>query len=419
MIERLIVRKHRPDFFVVLLMGVIMLVGLIVIFAIGPQRANVLNSIYGSDYPVHHFFINQLFSVVVALAVFFIAAKFPFDIVKKVAKSILAVAVIACVVLAIAGFLNLGIANCTNGACRWFNIGTKSFQPSELLKLGLLIYLSVELGQAMKEKKVNNLSTLRWPVIATLVSLFLVVVLQKDLGTGVAISGIVMSQLVISGFSKKRLMILLAVAVGAALVLIVAFPHRRERMLTFLEGDSSETLDSNSYHITHAKIAIGSGGLFGVGIGNSVQATGYLPESINDSVFAIMGETFGFIGLMFIIGLFVALLMRLLKSVYYLHDPTSRLFVAGTFGWLAAHVIMNIAAMIGILPLTGITLPFLSYGGTSMMFIAAALGFAFQLSAYTAHTPVDEERIKDGENSSSRRRIRRTRNASVSSRHRN
>jgi cell division protein FtsW len=204
---------------------------------------------------------------------------------------------------------------------------------------------------------------------------------------------------------------ILGAAVALGLVFTVAVPHRRERLATFLSGDSSTVDDDDAYHVTNAKIAIGTGGLFGVGIGNSVQATGYLPESINDSVFAIMGETFGFVGLVVIIGLFVILLSRLLKVAYFLHNPEGRILVAGVFGWIMAHVAMNIAAMIGLMPLTGITLPFLSYGGTSMMFVAAALGLAFSMSRYTAHSPVIEGE-ESGEDSSSRRRLGRSRYAS-------
>jgi cell division protein FtsW len=177
-----------------------------------------------------------------------------------------------------------------------------------------------------------------------------------------------------------------------------------------LQGDNTTTDDAGAYHIQHAKIAIGSGGLFGVGIGNSVQATGYLPEAINDSVFAIMGETFGFIGLLALMAVFVALLLRLLKVMDHLVDIRLKLLVAGVFGWFGAHVILNIAAMIGIFPLTGITLPLLSFGGTSMIFITAALGLTFQLSRYTIHT----SRLKESthEDSRSGRRVGRTRYAS-------
>lgn len=156
--------------------------------------------------------------------------------------------------------------------------------------------------------------------------------------------------------------------------------------MTFGSAESSD-----AYHIENAMIAIGTGGLTGVGIGNSVQATGYLPESINDSVFAIMGETFGFVGLVVVIGCFTVLLMRLLRTANYLEDTEESLVVVGVFAWATAHVVINIASMTGLLPLTGITLPLLSYGGTSMLFTAAALGVALQLSCYTSREPRKEK----------------------------
>lgn len=146
----------------------------------------------------------------------------------------------------------------------------------------------------------------------------------------------------------------------------------------------------SSYHIDNAMIAIGTGGFLGVGIGNSVQATGYLPESINDSVFAVMGETYGFMGLFTVVACFTVLLLRLLKTADRLADLEERLVVIGTFAWVMAHVVVNIAAMTGLMPLTGITLPLLSYGGTSMVFLSLALGLSLQLSCYTERIVADE-----------------------------
>lgn len=168
------------------------------------------------------------------------------------------------------------------------------------------------------------------------------------MGTGMVIIAIVASMLMVAGIKKRYGAIMIAGVVLLGLGLIIIAPHRIERITTFLAGDSSSVTDSGDYHIVHAKIAIGSGGIIGVGIGNSVQATGYLPEAINDSVFAIMGETFGFIGLVIIIILFTALLMRILRVADYLPDMRMKLIAVGSFSWLGAHVILNIAAMIGV-----------------------------------------------------------------------
>ncbi len=409
-----VVRRHRPDYQIVLYMGLLMLLGLVVMYAIGPQRANVLNNAYGTDYYTSiYFFVKQTISLLLALAAFVALALMPYTWIKKYAGKILLVGFIACIVLFLTGNLVHidAIAQCSLGACRWFNLGPLgSIQPAELLKFGLLAFTAGFLGMRANQGLINDVHKTLVPLGAlVLVAVFFVVGLQKDMGTGIAMMAILASIMMVAGVSKKVGAVLLGGAVGIGLIFIVLAPHRIERVMTFFAGDSSASseIDDANYHITHAKIAIGSGGLLGVGIGNSVQATGYLPEAINDSVFAIMGETFGFVGLTLILLLFGALLLRLLKVVDHLPDMWMKLAVAGVFGWLAAHVILNVAAMIGVFPLTGITLPLLSFGGTSMIFIAGALGLAFQLSRYTTHGQVNKE--SSYENPSSRRGVGRTR----------
>ena len=178
-------------------------------------------------------------------------------------------------------------------------------------------------------------------------------------------------------YLKRFLMVLAGVFVAGVLAICTS-PHRMERVQTFINGEGSD-----NYHIENALIAIGTGGLTGVGVGNSVQATGYLPESINDSVFAIMGETFGFIGLSIVVMIFGGLLVRILGVAERGKDMEQRLIAVGVFMWVGAQMAINVMAMTGLMPLTGITLPLLSYGGTSMMFISLALGLVFQLSCYT------------------------------------
>jgi cell division protein FtsW len=273
-----------------------------------------------------------------------------------------------------------------------------SLQPAELLKFAILIFLAGFLGRKTRQGKLNDLHETLIPAgIIAAVSLLFVVVIQKDMGTGISVASIFMSMLFVSGLSRKNIAILLVTLFLGGLLLIFSSPHRVDRVMTFLQGDStsSSESDDDNYHIEQAKLAIGSGGLFGVGIGNSVQSTGYLPEAINDSVFAIMGETFGFVGLITILALFTALLIRLLKIMDHLVDVRLKLLAAGVFGWLGAHVILNIASMIGVFPLTGITLPLLSFGGTSMVFIAAALGLVFQLSRFTVRSSNLKEEDND------------------------
>ncbi len=405
------VRRHRPDVQIVLFMGLLMMLGLIVMFAIGPQRANVLNMAFGTDYSSTYFFLRQFLSIGIALGAFAALALIPYKWILDQQRNILFVGIGLCLLLWFAGAIGWGLAQDTYGAVRWFNLGMFGFQPSEVLKFGVLLYVAVFLGARMKEGDVDDWRDTLVPIgIVVGIATFLIVVVQKDLGTGASMFAIVLAMFVMAKMSWKTLAIIGAGLLAAVALLIIIAPHRMSRVATFLQGDATSTSDASSYHIEHAKIAIGTGGLLGVGIGNSVQATGYLPEAINDSVFAIMGETFGFVGLIATIALFVALLTRLLKVSDHLMDPTLKLIVAGVFGWLAIHVVLNVGAMIGLIPLTGITLPLLSFGGTSMMFVAAALGLVFQLSRYTVYG----SNVKEAgyENPGSRRGVGRPRHTS-------
>lgn len=406
-------RQHRPDYQIVLFVGLLMLLGLILMYAIGPQRANVLNALHNTTYYTETYFVvKQFVSLALSIAAFAAMALIPFTFMKKYAEKMVWLGLGLCVLLFVTGnVLHISqIAQCSLGACRWFELGPfGGFQPAEFLKFAILIYIARFLGIRHQQGLINDMQRTVWPVLGVaLVSLFFVVVLQRDLGTGLALTAILFSMLIVSGMTWR----ILAKIVGGALVLgvlvVVLFPHRMERITTFFQGDNATAVDAEdtNYHIKNAKIALGTGGFLGLGVGNSVQATGYLPEAINDSVFAIIGETFGFVGSVLVLVLFSALLLRLLRISDHLVDMPMRLAVAGVWGWLVAHVILNIASMLGIFPLTGITLPLLSFGGTSMVFIAAALGLAFQLSRYTAHRAVIMTSVGEDANANTRSRRR-------------
>lgn len=381
-------RKHKSDRAIGALTVVLLGIGLIVIYAIGPMRVNVLNATYGSNYSENYFVIRQAINVVLSLAVLVVAFKLPYQVIRKFAKVLMFGGLGLSALLAFLALIGSGMAKCELGACRWFEIGSLSFQPAEILKIGLVLYLAGLMAERKKEGKLGSLDF--WVPFAVVsgLSLLFVVVIQKDLGTGASLMAIILAMLYMSGVKIQYFLVTLGVIAAAGVASIVVSPHRMERLLTFNSEDSSDT-----YHIENAMIAIGTGGLLGVGIGNSVQATGYLPESINDSVFAVMGETFGFVGLVVIVGCFTVLLMRLLRTANHLQDTEQSLVVVGIFAWATAHVVINIASMTGLIPLTGITLPLLSYGGTSMLFTAAALGLALQLSCYTSREPRTEEKV--------------------------
>jgi len=391
-------RKHKPDLVIAVLMMLLMAVGLIVIYAIGPAWAQFQNSVYGEALGERRFFERQLVAVAVALVCFYVAYKVPFEWTKKAGKWILVFGILACVLMAIMGAVGSDLTRCSLGACRWFNLPLGlSFQPVEILKLGVLTYMAGLIAKRKHEGKLEKKETVVPLVVIAAVTVFLIAVLQKDLGSTAVIMFMLACMLVASGMRLRMLAVMGGIVLVVMALLIVCFPHRMERLASF--SDTS----ANTYHIDNALLAIGKGGLFGVGVGNSVQATGYLPESINDSVFAVMGETFGFMGLMAVIGCFVLLLLRLLRTAERLDGGGVRqLVVVGVFAWVAGHVIINVMGMIGLIPMKGITLPFLSSGGTSMMFVAIAMGICLQLSGWT-------KREVNNENISGRRGKRRAR----------
>ena len=398
-------RKHKSDLVILFSTLGLMALGLIVIYAIGPMRANVLNSTYGTNYDSNYFFLGQLRSVVLSLVAFFVAFKWiPYQYIKKFAKPIMIIALAMSVLLWLLAVSGSSLAKCELGQCRWFNLGFVSFQPAEFLKLALVFYLADYLARKKEEGSIGKWKEFWLPLLIICgASLGLVVIAQGDLGTGVALIAIIFGTLLMSGIPMHQYLLMLLITITVAVGAVVVSPHRMERIDAWVATLSGGESSDSTYHVDNAMLAIGVGGFFGVGVGNSVQATGYLPESINDSVFAIMGETFGLVGLFLVIAVFAALLLRMLKVSEGTAKLDDRLLVVGVFSWTLAQVVVNIMAMTGLIPVTGITLPLLSYGGTSMVFIAFAIGLVLQLSCYTSR-----EVIKENEDTSSRRGVGRT-----------
>ncbi|MDR3298210.1 MAG: FtsW/RodA/SpoVE family cell cycle protein [Candidatus Nomurabacteria bacterium] len=410
-------RKHKSDLLIALFTVILMAVGLIIIYAIGPSWAQFQNTVNNTSYSSNFFFSRQLLSVGISLGAFFFAYKFRYEWVEKAGKWLLIGGFALCALMAILGLAQSSFVNCSLGACRWLNFPFGfNLQPVEVLKLGILVYMAGLIAKRQNEGILEKKEFWIPFVLVMALTMIFVAVIQKDLGSTVVITFMMLCMLVVSNMRWRYIGIVVGALLLIGTFLIVLFPHRMERMMSF-------SGDGNTHHIENALIAIGTGGFWGVGIGNSVQATGYLPESINDSVFAVMGETFGFVGLMAVVLLFAALLGRILKVAQRLYAPpkkaktpsrkdtsiapvTSGYFVViGVFAWVAGHVIINIMGMTAIIPMKGITLPFLSYGGTSMMFVAAAMGLCLQLSGWTKREVINED-------SSGRRGERRTYHAS-------
>lgn len=374
-----VVRRHRPDMLLLVFMCILVLLGLIIIYAISPPLA----ARAVGDIDPNHFMYRQVLYLLIGAGAFVAAYMIPVDFWRKIHGKLL----IGGLILGTLPFLLQAtpVGLCANGACRWLDFGFISFQPAEVMKFALVVFLASFLSVRIRQGKINDIQMTVVPVSVVLVAMsFIVIGLQQDLGTGITVLAILLTTLFMAGLSRRLMALILAgVAVLGTLFILIA-PHRIERILTFI-NHSSATEDAMGYHIDQALIAVGSGGLTGKGLGQSIQAFGYLPEAANDSIFAILAEIFGFLGTLAVLAIFAGLLVRLLRIMDRSANMYYKLVMAGVFGWIFSHTVVNIGAMLGIFPLTGITLPFVSFGGTSLLFILAAMGIALQISRYTGH----------------------------------
>lgn len=274
-------------------------------------------------------------------------------------------------VLLVAVFLP-GIGTKAYGAHRWINLGFTVLQPAELTKLVLVIYLSAWFS-TREQGRLGAFLLLMGMVIG-------LVVLEPDLGTATIILGVALSLYFFSGAAWWQFSLLAPVILVGILLLTVAAPYRMQRLLTFLDPQSDPM--GASYQIRQALLAFGSGGVFGVGLGQSRQKYAYLPEANTDSIFAVVGEELGFVGATFLIGVFILLISRGFAIARSAPDVFSRLLTAGVTSWIALQTIMNIGAMVVLIPLTGVPLPFISYGGSSLVVMLVGIGIVLNISRY-------------------------------------
>lgn len=404
-------RRHRADMLMLLFIAILLLLGLIVIYAISPALTARING--GQNLDENTFMYRQLLYLAIGIAAFAVTSFVPVSFWQKMQGRLLVGGMVLCTLPFLLQATPFGL--CANGACRWIDISFISFQPAEFLKFALVIFLAGFLSVRAAQGAINDLQKTLVPVgILLLAVAVLVIGLQKDLGTGITIFCIVMAMLFMAGVSRKLLGLIIGGSLLLGFIFTVATPGRWERVLTFV-GHQSAQQNQTDYHINQALIAVGSGGLTGKGLGQSIQAFGYLPEAANDSIFAILAEKFGFLGTVAVLAIFTALFMRILTIFDHTADPYSRLIVGGVFGWVFSHTVINVGAMLGIFPLTGITLPFVSFGGTSLLFVLAALGLVFRISRYTSFQKQTDNQI--GGSNDHRERgwgVRRSRHSGVS-----
>jgi cell division protein FtsW len=320
----------------------------------------------------YYFFKHQLFfGVLPGLVLMFIAQKINYQFWKKIALPMFILNLAFLILVFIPG-LGLNF----QGASRWIKLGPFSFQPTEMLKLSLILYLAAWL-EGKKEQGRDFFEGLV-PFLAILGVVGFLIIKQPDMGTLGTIVIVAMAMYFLSGAKIKHLMGMFGAGLVAFLALIKFESYRMDRLLVFLHPE----LDPRGigYQINQALLAIGSGGLFGLGLGHSRQKFNYLPEPVGDSIFAIICEEIGLIGATILILLFVVFAMRGLKIAKNAPDIFGKLVAIGITSWIIFQALINISAITGLIPLTGVTLPFISYGGTSLIFSMTGVGILLNIS---------------------------------------
>lgn len=397
-------RRHRPDYFLVLISVLLLVLGLVVVYSISPGLS--AQKQVGENY----FIIKQLLAIFLGVSVFAVVSVIPLQNWRALQKPLIVVAGLATIAALIMP------ANAEYPAHRWIRFGGLSLQSVELIKFAVVVCLAVFLAERVRQGTMGDNKKTIQPLLIILGVLGAVVaVAQRDLGSGGVLVAIVAAMGFVAGLPMKRVLQIGAVIAIGTVLAISTSAYRRDRVFTYLNPET-DCLNVG-YQACQALITVGSGGIFGKGLAHSVQAYGYLPEAANDSIFAIFAEKFGFVGVTLLICLLMVFFMRLIKIMERAPDIFSRLLVAGVLAWLSTQAIINIGAMIGLLPLKGITLPFISYGGTSIIFVLAALGLVFNVSRYTTYGVNSEiAEGRNNENPAIRRGDRRPHYAHISRR---
>jgi cell division protein FtsW len=269
----------------------------------------------------------------------------------------------------------LAIGTAVNGARRWLPLGIIDFQPSELAKLALAFWVAAVLARRGAPRSLGELVRPIGLVVGAACALIL---LEPDLGTAIAVAIMVAAMLMVAGSPLRLLAAAGTVGVFLVVVAIWAEPYRRERLLSFLDPWSDAQGDG--FQIVQAMIALGSGGLFGVGLGESVAKSYYLPEASTDMIFAIIGEELGLLGAAGLVGAFVLFGFAGFNVALRCRDPFGKTLAAGVTALVCGQAAVNLSAVMGLAPLTGIPLPFVSYGGSSLIVSLAAVGVLLNIA---------------------------------------
>ncbi len=353
----------------------ILLISVIIISIFG------LIMIYSASYVWAEYKFNDPYKFVKTQGIFLLVSyiimkymlKIPYTIYLKKSNQIFFICLILLILVLIPG-----IGSIRNGSRSWFGIGGFGIQPSEFTKLGMIIFTSKYL--AYNEKNLKYIRKGVLPVLGTLLLIFGLIMLQPDFGTGIIIVITIIVMLYISGVNMNFFIKLGLLGLIGIVGLIVVAPYRMKRIVSFI-NPWSDPLGSG-FQIIQSLYAIGPGGLLGMGIGKSIQKHFYLPEPQTDFIFAIISEEFGFLGILIVSILFIIIIYRGFRISIHCENKFGKYLAFGiTFG-ISFQTLLNLMVVVGLIPVTGVTLPFLSYGGSSLLITMLQISILLNISKY-------------------------------------
>lgn len=328
-----------------------------------------------ANYAQTHFVIRHAFSMVVGLVAALMAFQFPLRAWERMAPWLFAAALVL-LVLVLIPFIGKGV----NGARRWISLGVMNFQPSELAKLAVLLYAADYMVRKMDVKERFFKAVAPMGVAVLVVGMLLLA--EPDMGAFMVIVVIAMGILFLGGVNARMFFLIALLAVASFAIMIMLSDWRRERIFAYLDPWSEEHALGKGYQLSHALIAIGRGELFGVGLGGSVEKLHWLPEAHTDFLLAVIGEEFGLVGLLVVIGLFLWLTRRIMhigRQAIALDQVFAGLVAQGVGLWFGFQAFINIGVNLGALPTKGLTLPFMSYGGSAILLNMVALAIVLRV----------------------------------------
>lgn len=362
------IKRHSPDFILFYTTLVLVLFGIVMVYSASSFYAHER---FGSEF---HFLKRQIIWAIIGFAAMVFFMNFRYWHYQALAPLILVCSLAMLVLVLIPG---IGVVR--NNARRWLGVGNYTVQPSEIAKLALVIYFSHLL--AKKGDKVRSFAKGVVPVLAIMGLFCGLIVLEPDLGTAASIGFTTYVLLFVAGVKIWQMGLLGLAGVGALYLLTVLEPYRMERYLTF--WDPWKDRLGSGYQLIQSLYALGPGGLLGLGLGRSRQKLLFLPEPHTDFIFSIIGEELGFIGASFVILMFFVLVWRGFRAAVLAPDRFGTLLAIGITSMIALQAAMNIMVATASMPVTGIPLPLISYGGSSLIFIMSSIGILLNISRYS------------------------------------